>query len=82
MKLHSWNEIIDVNIMGEDGKIDLPVNHCHHLDVNFVGENIDNYDSMLVLTHFKGHPTVSFGETLRIFQLVLLHHMVKLIFMI
>ena len=65
MKLHGWTEIADVDIMDEDGEIALTVNNGHHLDVNYVGKNIDKYDSMLVLSHFKGHPMGGFGGALK-----------------
>lgn len=65
MRLHGWTEIADVDIMDEDGEIALSVNNGHHLDFNYVGKNIDNYDSMLVLSHFKGHPMGGFGGALK-----------------
>ena len=65
MKLHGWTEIADVDIMDEDGEIALTVNNGHHLDVNYVGKNIEKYDSMLVLSHFKGHPMGGFGGALK-----------------
>ena len=36
-----------------------------HLKSNYVGKNIENYDSMLVLSHFKGHPMGGFGGSLK-----------------
>jgi len=65
MKLHGWTAIANVDIMDEEGEIALPVKNGHHLDVNFVGDHLQNYDSMLVLSHFKGHPMGGFGGALK-----------------
>ena len=65
MLLHGWTEIADVDIMDADGEIELPVHGGKHLDVNFVGKNLADYDSMLVLSHFKGHPMGGYGGALK-----------------
>ena len=65
MKLHGWTDIADVDIMDEEGEIALPVKNGWHLDVNYVGDHLNNYDSMLVLSHFKGHPMGGFGGALK-----------------
>lgn len=65
MKLHGWTEIADVDIMDEDGEIELPVENGYHLSTNYVGANLQKYDSMLVLSHFKGHPMGGFGGALK-----------------
>lgn len=65
MKLHGWTEISKVDIMDENGEISLPIDNGFHLTENFVGENIRKYDSMLVLSHFKGHPMGGFGGALK-----------------
>ena len=46
----------DLSIKVENGK---------HLKENFLGKNIENYDSMLVISHFKGHPMGGFGGALK-----------------
>lgn len=54
---HGFPEIAPCDIMDEEGEISLPVNgpaDCH-LTENFVGAHLQNYDSMLMLSHFKGH---------------------------
>ena len=61
---HGFIKICDVDIMDGDGQIEIPVNG-KHLDVNIVGKNIDNYDSMLNLAHFKGHAMGGFGGALK-----------------
>ena len=65
MKLHGWTEVCDVDIMDEEGELELPVNGGKHLSVNYVGDHLKNYDSVLVLSHFKGHPMGGFGGALK-----------------
>ena len=65
MKDHGWLSIAPVDIMDEEGEMALPVENGHHLDVNYVGDHLPNYDSMLVLSHFKGHPMGGFGGALK-----------------
>ena len=62
---HGWSRYYDVDIMDEEGEIGLPVNNYKHLKENYVGTHLDNYDSMLVLAHFKGHPAGGFGGALK-----------------
>lgn len=65
MLLHGWTEIADVDIMDAEGEMELLVHGGKHLDVNFVGKNLADYDSMLVLSHFKGHPMGGYGGALK-----------------
>ncbi len=65
MQLHGWIEIADVDIMDADGDMTIPVVGGMHLDVNYVGKTLPEYDSMLVLSHFKGHPMGGFGGALK-----------------
>jgi len=65
MKLHGWTDIAKVDIMDEEGEMELPIQNGHHLTVNYVGDHLKNYDSMLVLSHFKGHPMGGFGGALK-----------------
>lgn len=65
MKEHGWSEIFKVDIMDEDGEIALPIKNGKHLKENYVGKNFINYNSMLVLSHFKGHPMGGFGGALK-----------------
>ena len=51
--------------MDEEGEIAIPVTNGLHLKENYVGKNIENYDSMLVLSHFKGHQMGGFGGALK-----------------
>lgn len=65
MKLHGWTDIADVDIMDENGETELPVPNGARIKVNYVGKNLADYDSMLVLSHFKGHPMGGFGGALK-----------------
>lgn len=65
MELHGWNSVANVDILDEAGDMELPINGGKHLKTNYVGKNMDNYDSMVVLSHFKGHPMGGFGGALK-----------------
>ncbi len=65
MKLHGWTEIAPVDILDEDGETELSVEHGKRIRVNYVGDHMKNYDSLLVLSHFKGHPMGGFGGALK-----------------
>ena len=65
MKLHGWTDICTVDIMDEDGDMELPIPNGKWLKTNYVGGHLKNYDSMLVLSHFKGHPMGGFGGALK-----------------
>lgn len=65
MQLHGWIEIADVDIMDAEGQVELPVAGGKQLETNYVGKNLLDYDSMLVLSHFKGHPMGGYGGALK-----------------
>lgn len=63
---HGWSKYFDVDIMdaeGPDKVLDIPNGKV--IKKNYVGKNIENYDSMLVLSHFKGHPMGGYGGALK-----------------
>ncbi len=63
---HGWTKYFDVDIMdsvGPNMMLDIPNGKV--LKENFVGKNLKNYDSMLVLSHFKGHPMGGYGGALK-----------------
>ena len=63
---HGWNKYFKFDLMdaeGPDLEIDIP--EGKRIKKNFVGKNIKNYDSLLVLSHFKGHPMGGFGGALK-----------------
>lgn len=62
---HGFPEIAPCDIMDEEGEMALPVTGGQHLKENFVGDHLKNYDSMLMLSHFKGHAMGGFGGALK-----------------
>ena len=65
MDQHGWTKIAKVDIMDEEGELELSVEGGKKIQKNYVGAHLKNYDSMLVLTHFKGHPMGGFGGSLK-----------------
>ena len=55
MEEHGFPAIAPCDLLDEEGEMALPVANGFHLKENFVGEHLKNYDSMLMLSHFKGH---------------------------
>ena len=62
---HEWTKYFNLDLLDEKEEIALPVNNPKHIKENYVGKNIENYDSMLVLSHFKGHPMGGYGGALK-----------------
>lgn len=62
---HGWTNLYQVDIMDEEGDIKLKVPEGKRIQVNYVGNHLKNYDSMLVISHFKGHPMGGFGGALK-----------------
>ena len=62
---HGWNTIGEVDILDRDGEIELPIRNGKNIHVNYVGSHLNNYDSMLVVSHFKGHPMGGYGGALK-----------------
>ena len=65
IKEHGFLDIAKVDIMDEEGDMAIPVENGFHLKENFVGDHLKNYDSMLILSHFKGHAMGGFGGALK-----------------
>lgn len=65
IKEHGFADIAEVDIMDSDGVLHLSVQGGKHLKENIVGSHVENYDFMMVLTHFKGHPMGGFGGALK-----------------
>ena len=65
MSSHGWSKYFDVDIMDADGQMELPVPEGKQIKVNYVGRNLADYDSVLVLSHFKGHAMGGFGGALK-----------------
>ena len=62
---HGFQAMAPCDIMDEFGEMELPVSGGFHLDRDIVGEHFANYDSILVLSHFKGHAMGGFGGALK-----------------
>ena len=63
---HGWAKYFPVDLLdaaGPDLELDIPNGKA--IQKNFVGKDIVNYDSMLVLSHFKGHPMGGYGGALK-----------------
>lgn len=66
LALHGWSEYFDVNLLdaqGPDMVLDIPNGKVIHK--NYVGKDLAKYDSLLVLSHFKGHPMGGYGGALK-----------------
>lgn len=64
-KDHGFTEIADVVIMDENGSMSLPVEGGSNLTENLVGAAFGDYDSYVVLSHFKGHAMAGFGGAIK-----------------
>ncbi len=66
MEKHGWSKYFTVAILDAEGpdKI-LEISNGKRIHKNYVGKQIENYDSMLVLSHFKGHPMGGYGGALK-----------------
>lgn len=63
---HGWSVYFPFDLLdaeGPDMELDIPNGKI--IKKNYVGKNLKNYDSMLVLSHFKGHPMGGFGGALK-----------------
>lgn len=63
---HGWSQYFDVDLLdaqGPDYVLDMPWGKF--IKQNYVGKNLANYDGMLVLSHFKGHPMGGYGGALK-----------------
>lgn len=66
MKVHGWSDMFEVDIMDAEGPdLELDIPQGKQIKKNYVGKNLPNYDSMLVLSHFKGHPMGGYGGALK-----------------
>ena len=66
MEKHGWTKYFDVDIMDAEGPdVELAIDGGEVIKKNYVGKNILNYDSMLVLSHFKGHPMGGYGGAIK-----------------
>lgn len=62
---HGFTAIANVDIMDENGSMSIPVTGGKNLTEDLVGVNLEHYDSMMVLSHFKGHSMGGFGGAVK-----------------
>ncbi len=62
---HGFIPMFKVDIMDEEGEIRIPVKDSTHIKYDIVGSHIDNYDFLIALNHFKGHPMGGYGGALK-----------------
>ncbi|MCX4270231.1 MAG: DUF362 domain-containing protein [Lachnospiraceae bacterium] len=66
LKKHGWSKYFQVDLLDSEGPdLELPISNGKIIQKNFVGKNLANYNSMLVLSHFKGHPMGGYGGALK-----------------
>ena len=63
---HGWTEMYPVDLLDAEGPdLELDIPHGHRIKKNYVGKNVVNYQSALILSHFKGHPMGGYGGALK-----------------
>ena len=63
---HGWTRYFEVDLLDSEGPdLELDIPNGKVIKKNYVGKNIENYDSMLVLSHFKGHPMGGYGGAIK-----------------
>ena len=66
LEKHGWSTHFTVDLLDAEGPdLELPIPNGKRIQKNFLGKDMVNYDSMLVLSHFKGHPMGGFGGALK-----------------
>lgn len=66
LEKHGWSKYFEVDLLDKDGDdLVLDIENGKVIHKNYVGKNLQNYDSMLVLSHFKGHPMGGYGGALK-----------------
>lgn len=66
LERHGWKKYFVVDLMDRCGPdIEIPVRNGKHLEKDIMGKHFLRYDSMLVLSHFKGHPMGGYGGALK-----------------
>ena len=58
-------DVAELDILDEEGSMEIPVEGGVRISVDYVGSHFANYDSFLVLTHFKGHAMAGFGGAIK-----------------
>lgn len=64
-KDHGYTDIAEVDIMDEEGDMDIPVNGGKRISKLITGNHLTKYDSVIVLSHFKGHQMAGYGGAIK-----------------
>jgi len=62
---HNWTKYYNVDLLDETDELEIDIKEGKIINKNYLGKNIENYDSMLVVSHFKGHPMGGYGGALK-----------------
>jgi len=66
LHVHGWSEQFDTDLLDAEGPdLELKIKNGKVIHKNFVGKNLAKYDSLLVLSHFKGHPMGGYGGAIK-----------------
>lgn len=66
LRLHGWSEHFKVDLLDAEGPdMELSIPKGKVITKNYVGKNLSKYDSMIVLSHFKGHPMGGYGGAIK-----------------
>ena len=66
IKYHGWSDLFPFDLLDAEGPdLELDIPNGKVIKKNYVGKNTQNYDSMLVLSHFKGHPMGGYGGAIK-----------------
>ena len=66
LKDHGWSDMYPVDLLDAQGPdLELAIPNGKKIQKNFVGKDIVNYDSTLILSHFKGHPMGGYGGAIK-----------------
>lgn len=62
---HEWTKYFNVDLLDEGGDFELDIPNGKIINKTYLGKNIEKYDSLLVISHFKGHPMGGYGGALK-----------------
>lgn len=66
IKYHGWTDLFPFDLLDAEGPdLELDIPNGKVIKKNYIGKNAANYDSMLVLSHFKGHPMGGYGGAIK-----------------
>lgn len=65
MEKHGWSKYFNVDIIDSKGELRLEIPEGKRIKYNYAGKNLVNYNSLLVISHFKGHPMGGYGGALK-----------------